>query len=119
MDKLIFTDSRTKVFAYAGKLNPYDVPLTIGEIALSVADVNGKYQPRGVILEVFERLSAYEDTKLTPEEITALIAERDTLKKALEKLIFAIEAEHGDNGIHTEHSIAVNMAVKQAQEGQK
>lgn len=71
MDKLIFTDQRTKLIAYDGKLNPYSAPLTIGEIALSAADVDLKYQPRKILLEIFEKLAAYENTGFEPEQISA------------------------------------------------
>lgn len=66
MDKLIFFSPRTNLYAYQGAGNPYDAPLTIGEIANVV---NEKYSPRGICLEVFERLYTYEDTGLTPAEV--------------------------------------------------
>lgn len=45
---------------YDGPLNPYDVPLTLGELALSVADTPG-YSAKAILQEVFARLAEYED----------------------------------------------------------
>lgn len=90
---------------YVGKQNPYDVGLTVGELAMSGVEVIGDYQPIDIIREVFERLYQYQSTGLTPDvieamqndlinanmnlehlaaEVERLEVERDTLKRALE-----------------------------------
>lgn len=61
--------------AYVGEQNPYEVPLTIGELAAPVSD---GYSPRAILKEVFGRLAAYEDTGMMPERVAELAqAERD------------------------------------------
>lgn len=55
--------------AYDGPQNPFDVCLTIGELA---GFVQVKYSPRAILEEVFAHLAAYEDTGLTPDEIIAM-----------------------------------------------
>lgn len=54
---------------YNGALNPYAVPLTIGELAGMICE---DYSPRKILGEVLARLAAYEDTGLEPEEILML-----------------------------------------------
>lgn len=52
--------------AYNGTQNPFEVPLTIGELA---EYPNADFSPRKILVEVFDRLAAYEDTGLEPEEV--------------------------------------------------
>ncbi len=65
-------------FTYSGKLNPYSMPLTIGELAGTICK---DYSPKKILEEVFARLAAYEDTGLTPEEVTALQMSSKALKE--------------------------------------
>lgn len=61
-----------KVIAYKGSLNPYNIPLTIGELVLPGADVDLKYQPRDIISQVFNHLHSYEEANRDPDEIKQL-----------------------------------------------
>lgn len=44
---------------YTGKKNPYSAPIIIGELS---APPNADYSPNEILVDVFERLAAYEDT---------------------------------------------------------
>lgn len=57
-------------YTYDGPQNPYEVPLTLGELALT--EVGLKYSPRRILQEVFGRLAEYEDSKLSPSEVAEL-----------------------------------------------
>lgn len=50
---------------YTGKKNPYSAPIIIGELS---APPNADYSPNEILVDVFERLAAYEDTGLEPKE---------------------------------------------------
>lgn len=52
--------------AYNGTQNPFEVPLTIGELA---EYPNADFSPRKILVEVFDRLAACENTGLEPEEV--------------------------------------------------
>lgn len=52
---------------YIGAKNPYSVALTLGELLLD--NTNPKYRPREILNDVFDRLAAYEDSGLSPEEV--------------------------------------------------
>ena len=70
MDRLTNADHKEIGFyAYTGKQNPYSVPLTLGELALSAAVTMPEYNARKILDDVFALLAAYEDTGLTPEEM--------------------------------------------------
>lgn len=55
-------------YSYCGPRNPFETPLTIGEIAGFITD----YSPRKILEDILARLAVYEDTGLMPEEIDAL-----------------------------------------------
>lgn len=55
---------------YIGAKNPYSVALTLGELLLD--NTNPKYRPREILNDVFDRLAAYEDSGLSPEEVQEL-----------------------------------------------
>ena len=52
---------------YIGAKNPYSAALTLGELLLD--NTNPKYRPREILNDVFDRLAAYEDSGLSPEEV--------------------------------------------------
>jgi hypothetical protein len=55
---------------YIGAKNPYSVALTLGELLLD--NTNPKYRPREILNDVFNRLAAYEDSGLSPEQVQGL-----------------------------------------------
>ena len=55
---------------YIGAKNPYSVALTLGELLLD--NTNPKYRPREILNDVFDRLAAYEDSGLSPDEVQEL-----------------------------------------------
>jgi hypothetical protein len=55
---------------YIGAKNPYSVALTLGELLLD--NTNPKYRPREILNDVFDRLAAYEDSGLSPEEVVKI-----------------------------------------------
>ncbi len=59
MERLTNEDHKELGFVtYNGALNPYAVPLTIGELAGMICE---DYSPKNILKEVFARLAAYED----------------------------------------------------------
>ena len=69
MERLTNADHKEMgLYAYCGEKNPYEIPLTIGELA---GFPEAKYSPREILEEVFARLAAYEDTGMEPEDVSA------------------------------------------------
>lgn len=58
----------TGIQTYIGSQNPYEVPLTLGEMA-ALPEAN--YSPKEILKEVFNRLAQYEDIG-SPEEFAEL-----------------------------------------------
>jgi hypothetical protein len=54
---------------YVGRLNPYKVGLVAGELC---APPNTEYSSRDIIREIMTTLAAYEDTGLTPTDISTI-----------------------------------------------
>lgn len=67
MDRL--TNTEAGFVTYSGKKNPYDVPLTVGELA---GFITADYSPREILEEIMARLAAYEQTGLDPNEVEAM-----------------------------------------------
>jgi hypothetical protein len=65
---------------YIGVKSPYSAALTLGELLLD--NTNPKYRPREILNDVFNRLAAYEDSGLSPEEVQAQQQEIELLKIA-------------------------------------
>ena len=82
---------------YIGAKNPYSVALTLGELLLD--NTNPKYRPREILNDVFDRLAAYEDSGLSPEEIYRLKAKNE----ALEADKGIVEASHINTEMNNEH----------------
>ena len=72
---------------YIGAKNPYSVALTLGEL------------PREILNDVFDRLAAYEDSGLPPEEIYRLKAKNE----ALEADKGIVEASYINTEMNNEH----------------
>ncbi len=60
--------------AYVGSQNPFEAPITIGELA---AFLNEDYSPRKILEEVFAHLAAYEDTMPLERAQELVQAEKD------------------------------------------
>ena len=103
MEKLIYYDKG--IYAYQGSKHPYEVPLTIGEIA---AVINGEYSPREIVLEVFKRLHEFESTELTPEQVQHWknCLEIPTIKHVFD---MATKIETERDRLRTERDIAIAL----------
>lgn len=72
MERLTNQDHKKSGFyAYVGEKNPYETPLTVGEIAAFSTERDG-FSPQQILREMLERLAAYEDTGWTPEDIKVM-----------------------------------------------
>lgn len=70
MERLTNENHRELGFvAYVGAHNPFRQPITIGELALG-PDVD--YSQKKILRDVFDRLAAYEDTGMEPEQVAEL-----------------------------------------------